>query len=103
MFLAPLSRQAQLLGFGIDHVMCYDEVKMAMLACGTLFPSFLPFIVNAVHGGAGESRGHLGRRGGGRSSGSALAALRSAKKEGRPGPRSGRFGAGELRRVGSLR
>lgn len=38
----------QLLRFGIDHVICHDELKMAMLACGTLCPAFLPFVINAM-------------------------------------------------------
>lgn len=39
---------SQLLRFGINHVICHDEVKMSMLACATLFPAFLPFAINAM-------------------------------------------------------
>ena len=38
----------QLLRFGIDHVICHDELKMSILACATLFPAFLPFAINAM-------------------------------------------------------
>lgn len=39
---------SQLLRFGINHVICHDELKMSMLACATLFPAFLPFAINAM-------------------------------------------------------
>eukprot|EP00903_Cladosiphon_okamuranus_P006121 g6025.t2 len=38
----------QLLGFGIDHVICLDELKLSMLAVSTLCPAFLPFVANCV-------------------------------------------------------
>ncbi|CAN0021824.1 unnamed protein product, partial [Ectocarpus fasciculatus] len=43
-----LSSKEQLLRFGINHVICHDELKMSMLACATLFPAFLPFAINAM-------------------------------------------------------
>ncbi|CAN0029415.1 unnamed protein product [Ascophyllum nodosum] len=43
-----LRSKEQLLRFGIDHVICHDELKMAMLACASLFPAFLPFAINAM-------------------------------------------------------
>ncbi|CAN0464754.1 unnamed protein product, partial [Ectocarpus sp. 12 AP-2014] len=43
-----LSSKEQLLRFGINHVVCHDELKMSMLACATLFPAFLPFAINAM-------------------------------------------------------
>lgn len=46
--LAGLRACSQLLRFGINHVICYDELKMSMLACATLFPAFLPFAINAM-------------------------------------------------------
>lgn len=39
---------SQLLRFGINHVICHDELKMSMLACATMFPAFLPFAINAM-------------------------------------------------------
>ncbi|CAM9992855.1 unnamed protein product, partial [Scytosiphon promiscuus] len=50
----------QLLGFGIDHVICLGELKMSMLASATLCPALLPFVANSV-----RSCSHDGRRGSG--------------------------------------
>lgn len=41
-------RNRQLLGFGIDHVICLDELKLSMLAVSTLCPAFLPLVANCV-------------------------------------------------------
>ncbi|CAM9612374.1 unnamed protein product, partial [Sphacelaria rigidula] len=81
-----LRSKDQLLGFGIDHVICHDEIKMAMLACGTLCPSFLPFVVNTVRSGNGHS-GHSGHSGRG-------------EKEGRSGDRSGYASSSWERKAG---
>eukprot|EP00752_Nemacystus_decipiens_P007555 g6749.t1 len=43
-----LHSKHQLLGFGIDHVICLDELKLSMLAVSTLCPAFLPFVANCV-------------------------------------------------------
>ena len=42
------SSRTQLLGFGVDHVMCLNELKLSMLAVATLCPAFLPLVANSM-------------------------------------------------------
>ncbi|CAN0496670.1 unnamed protein product, partial [Ectocarpus sp. 12 AP-2014] len=51
-----LNSKDQLLGLGIDHVICLGELKMSMLASATLCPAFLPFVANCVRSCEGISR-----------------------------------------------
>ncbi|CAM9604592.1 unnamed protein product [Pylaiella littoralis] len=64
-----LHSKDQLMGFGIDHVICLNELKLSMLASATLCPAFLPFVANCVRScenslqaSSTKARGHLNGR-----------------------------------------
>lgn len=56
------SKPVQLLGFGIDHVICLDELKLSMLAVSTLCPAFVPFVANGVRSCAARLRSSPAKR-----------------------------------------